>query len=261
MVPAPIVVVDFVRILGLAGFFGAGLVGALYAGAHDLGSEPVARVSIVSVRPPEPPASAPLPDAPVPEGHEVSDEMAELLDAHAEVVDPETGVRLGALSFVPRAEEPEPEPAARPRPRRRTPPAPPVPRLHPDPGMHVILTARRMMQRGEAVRGSCYRYLAEVFTRAGHSSWRTRSVVYQGDRDGPYANLGLIRPGDWLYIVNHPDRTPVGTHSVLFVSWSDRSRGYANVIEHPGGGSATAGRNRTYDVSRTYRIVRPIVSR
>jgi hypothetical protein len=118
-----------------------------------------------------------------------------------------------------------------------------------------------MMARREAVQGSCYRYLAEVFTRAGHDHWRTRRVVYREGRRGPYADLDLIRPGDWLYIVNHPERTPVGTHSVLFVSWHDRARGYARVIEHPGWGAPSAGRERSYDVSRTYRIVRPVLSR
>ena len=71
-------------------------------------------------------------------------------------------------------------------------------------------------------------------------------------------NLALNRPGDWLYIVNDPHRTPVGTHSVMFVRWEDRARGYARVISHPGwfAGPHT-GREGTYDVSRTYRIIRP----
>ncbi|NIR58369.1 MAG: hypothetical protein GWO02_02030, partial [Gammaproteobacteria bacterium] len=72
-------------------------------------------------------------------------------------------------------------------------------------------------------------------------SWRKRRIVYRAERDGPYADLNQIRPGDWLYIVNDPHRTPVGTHSVMFVRWTDRARGYASVISHPGWGAPHAG--------------------
>lgn len=169
------------------------------------------------------------------------------------------GVRIGAFGFEPNVypEEPEPEPqSARPRPR--VPLRPPGPRLHSDPGIHTILTARRMMSSGEEIHGSCYAYLSEVFARAGHNSWRKRRIVYRQGKTGPYANLDLIRTGDWLYIVTDPGRTPVGTHSVMFVRWEDKARGYASVISHPGwfAGPHT-GRESTYDVTRTYRIIRP----
>ena len=171
------------------------------------------------------------------------------------------GVQLGALTFEPfeEAQQVLDEETSAPRRRvRRAPPRPPGPRLHPDPGIHTILTARRMMANGERMQASCYRYLSTVYERAGHSGWRNRRIVYREGRTGPYADLALIRPGDWLYIVNDPHRTPVGTHSVMFVRWEDRARGYARVISHPGwfAGPHT-GREGTYDVSRTYRIIRP----
>jgi hypothetical protein len=115
-----------------------------------------------------------------------------------------------------------------------------------------------MMSRGETVRGSCYSYLSEVFDRAGNDGWRSRTIVYQAGPNGPYADLDLIRPGDWLYIVNNPDSTPVGTHSVLFVGWEDRASGYARTISHPGwAAGASPGRESTYYITRTYRIIRP----
>ncbi len=193
-----------------------------------------------------------------------------------EIIDEETGLRMGPLVVraadaaesndadvvdgaededeVAEDDEPMAARATVRRARTRT-PAAPIPRLHPDPGRHVILTARAMLN--ESFRGSCYAFLSEVFSRAGHNGWRNRTIVHRSGTAGPYANLDQIRPGDWLYIVNHPESTPVGTHSVLFVGWEDRSSGYARVIEHPGWGAATTGRERSYDVSRTYRIVRP----
>ncbi|MEZ4248775.1 MAG: hypothetical protein R3B99_11095 [Polyangiales bacterium] len=165
------------------------------------------------------------------------------------------GVRIGLVFDPEEFFEEELEEA--PAPLRRTPRAPsrpPGPRLHSDPGMHSVLTARAMMASGEEIHGSCYAYLSEVYARAGHSSWRKRTIVYRQGRTGPYADLDLIRPGDWLYIVTGPN----STHSVMFVGWSDRARGYARTISHPGwfAGPHT-GRESSYDISQTYRIIRP----
>ncbi len=183
------------------------------------------------------------------------DEDAELFPP-AEEIALEGGARIGRFVFDPE-DFFEAELEAAPAPLRRTtraPTRPPGPRLHSDPGVHSILTARQMMASGERIQGSCYAYLSEVYARAGHSSWRKRTIVYRQGRTGPYANLDLIRPGDWLYIVTGPN----STHSVMFVGWSDRARGYARTISHPGWFAGPhPGRESSYDVSQTYRIIRP----
>jgi len=247
-----------------AGVIATAMVGSLYAAASP--PEPKVWVEPIVLSPTAPledVVEAPVEDA-IPAGQDVPQEVAAMVERD-EFVDWETGMRLGELTVVePEEEEAEgaeeastPATTTRRRASRSTPRPAPGPRLHPNPGMHVILTARRMNANGVRINGSCYRYISEVFERAGHSGWRNRRTVYAEHRNGPYADLGLVRPGDWLYIVNHPHRTPVGTHSVLFVGWQDRARGIAHVIEHPGWGAATTGRERTYDVSRTYRITRP----
>lgn len=204
-------------------------------------------------------------DAPsMPVGRDVPVEAPEDLKADL-YADPVTGVTLGPLVYRPlRApSEPAVQPAAvraaaADRGRRVAPRTEPVLRLDADPGRNVILVARQMMARNETVRGSCYAYITEVFHRAGHDGWRTRSVVHEAGPSGPYADLDRIRPGDWLYIVNNPDSTPMGTHSVLFVGWEDRSQGYARTISHPGwAAGAHPGRESSYDISRTYRVIRP----
>jgi hypothetical protein len=249
-------------VASVAGVIFAALVGTIYtAAAADRAGE-VEPVRVVSVTSPalatELAPAAPVEPA-IPAGHDVPEELAAVLAAErdGEILDPKTGLRIGPFTMGPVA---EPERGPRARVTRRDPPPPPL-RLHSDPGRNVVMVARHMNATGVAINGSCYRYISEVFERAGHTGWRTRRVVYQGNRNGPYANPSQIRTGDWLYIVNHPEATPVGTHSVLFVSWYDRGRGLANVIEHPGWGAATTGRERTYDVSRTYRITRPIRGR
>ncbi len=209
-------------------------------------------------------------DAPsLPVGLDVPVEAPEDLKADV-FADPVTGVTLGPLvlrraAAAPARVEPGRVEAARveaaPRaasPRRVTALREPIVRLDADPGRNVILTARGMMARNETVRGSCYAYITEVFHRAGHDGWRTRSVIHEAGPSGPYADLDRIRPGDWLYIVNNPDSTPMGTHSVLFVGWEDRSQGYARTISHPGwAAGAHPGRESSYDISRTYRVIRP----
>lgn len=168
------------------------------------------------------------------------------------------GARIGPFVFDPEAfveEDLEELGAESPLRRTRRPPSrPPGPRLHSDPGIHSILTARQMMASDERIQGSCYAYLSEVYARAGQSGWRNRTIVYRQGRTGPYADLDLIRPGDWLYIVTGPN----SVHSVMFVRWEDRARGYARTISHPGWFAGPhPGRESSYDVSQTYRIIRP----
>lgn len=122
----------------------------------------------------------------------------------------------------------------------------------------VLETAQRMSDEGTVVRGSCYRYVDRVYDDAGYDGWRERTQVFRGPRNGPYADLDTIQPGDWLYIVNHPELRPVGTHSVLFVEWADRANGIAHVYSYVGGSRDRPADYVTYDVTRTYGIQRAI---
>jgi hypothetical protein len=126
------------------------------------------------------------------------------------------------------------------------------------PATRVLSTAQQMYDEGVVVRGSCYRYVDTVFDRAGFHGWRNRSNVFRSAPNGPYASLDMIQPGDWLWIVNHPESTPVGTHSVLFVGWEDRANGIARVYSYVGGGQERSADLVTYDVTRTYNIQRAI---
>lgn len=277
---------DLVRLFALAAFFLSAMLGGLYATTQaegPLSSAETSTPELDALRAAlEAPPSEDLgtaaaatnePAPALPSGADVPADVLEVEEDSDVIVDAATGVTIGPFKLSLRGESEllehdaaiedaslasAEQSAAAPRTRRATPRPAPGPRLDPDPGRHVILTARGMMARGETVRGSCYAYLSEVFDRAGHDGWRTRTIVYQAGPNGPYADLDLIRPGDWLYIVNNPDSTPVGTHSVLFVGWEDRANGYARTISHAGwAAGASPGRESHYDISRTYRIIRP----
>lgn len=260
---------DAIRILLLAGAMGTTMVEAIHLGARSeralaVTPSPAALAEAPEIEPddfldelldeeptPELPIGIEAPFNPVVVDIDLGQDAA-LFPAHDDIM-LDDGARIGPMAFDPYEEVLS---SIRPAPRRH-PFGPVGPRLHSDPGIHSILTARRIIASNEIIEGSCYYYLSEVYARAGHHSWRKRRIVYRAGRDGPYADMSLIRPGDWLYIVNDPGRTPVGTHSVMFVSWNDRGRGYGSVISHPGWGAHSSGRQSTYDLSRTYRIIRP----
>lgn len=225
----------------LAASIGGAMAGALYLGVHAEraraarevpGTETLTSMSSSSLPqtelPQTPPAEerilegAAMPDLAELERLDERDRLAAIAESNTEDIVLESGVRIGPLTVLhPDSSEgalatAEP-PAERPAPRRRArrAPRPPGPRLHPNPGQHSVLVARQMIGSGELIQGSCYAYLSAVYERAGHRGWRKRTIVYRAEREGPYADLDLIRPGDWLYIVTDPDRTPVGTHSVM----------------------------------------------
>jgi hypothetical protein len=261
--------VDGLRILLLTCAFAGSMGGVLYAGVKAERSGAVANQTIE--REPSPRETSheqELPESELPVGLDLTfhpdlsvpidlDGDVELFPT-AEDIELAGGARIGPFVFDPEAfveEELEELGAESPlRRTRRLPSRPPGPRLHSDPGIHSILTARQMMASDERIQGSCYAYLSEVYARAGQSGWRNRTIVYRQGRTGPYADLDLIRPGDWLYIVTGPN----SVHSVMFVRWEDRASGYARTISHPGWFAGPhPGRESSYDVSQTYRIIRP----
>ena len=124
------------------------------------------------------------------------------------------------------------------------------------PARQILETAEQMLDDYVVVRGSCYDYIATIFDRAGFEDRRAREVIFQGPRGGPYADLDLVSPGDWLYIVAYPEARPVGTHSVLFVRWDDREVGQALVVSYVGGRADRSADLITRDVSRIYAIQR-----
>jgi hypothetical protein len=122
-------------------------------------------------------------------------------------------------------------------------------------GERVVRMGRRLVRRRTILRGSCFDYADRVFTRAGYPDSR-RERAFSGAIEGPFADLSTLAPGDWLYIVTHPERDPPSTHSVIFLEWVDRAAGRASVLSYAGNNERRPGGIVSYDVSRTYRITR-----
>jgi hypothetical protein len=124
-----------------------------------------------------------------------------------------------------------------------------IPRAAPG-AQRVLEVMRTMLDEGVVVRGSCNRWVEEVFRRAGGR----RRTVYSAGRRAPFTDTALLRPGDWVQFINHSFGGV--THSAVFVGWTDATARIAMTVSHPGQNRAVPGRFRDYDLSNVYRVVR-----
>jgi hypothetical protein len=124
-------------------------------------------------------------------------------------------------------------------------------------GSRILATARTMMVDRDLVVGSCWDYANAVFNRAGHPNKRgLRTRAFSGSRKKRrFANASLIRPGDWLYYVNHSYSDV--SHSAIFVAWLDRRRRHALMITYRGAKRRVPGVLDDYDLRSVFRIIRP----
>jgi hypothetical protein len=111
-----------------------------------------------------------------------------------------------------------------------------------------------MVENREIVRGSCWNWLDTVYRREGYGKGR-RIRIFTSKKSGPYAPLSLLKPGDWIYHVNHSYGDI--EHSGMFVGWADRKRNRALMLSYGGERRRQPGRYRLYDVTHTYTIIRP----
>ncbi len=121
-------------------------------------------------------------------------------------------------------------------------------------GRQVLRTARRMVERREIIRGSCWNWLDTAYRRAGYGPGKRR-VLFRSRKAGPYADLNLLQPGDWIFHVNHSYGNI--EHSGIFIAWLDRRRHRALMLSYGGENRRQPGRYRSYDITHTYQIIRP----
>jgi hypothetical protein len=123
----------------------------------------------------------------------------------------------------------------------------------PKPGRTILETGRYMaLEEKTIVKGSCWTWVNEVFNRSGFA--KSKEIVFKSKKTGPYADLNLIEPGDWLYYINYSYR---GTeHSGIFVYWKDFENKKAVVLSYGGRNRKEPGRYLIYDLKSVYYITR-----
>ncbi len=107
-----------------------------------------------------------------------------------------------------------------------------------------------MIVGGVVVRGSCYTWLRAVYARATGRS----QVVYAGRPRPRFTRFELLRPGDWVFFINHSYGN--NTHSAMFVGWSDPRARVALMASYVGGNRTAPGRFSTYSLTNVYQVVR-----
>ena len=125
-----------------------------------------------------------------------------------------------------------------------------------DPDARMILQTGREMTLDEKaiVIGGCWDYVDAVYTRAGFPRDRRR-VVFQGTlENGPYADIDALRPGDWVYHINHSYNGI--QHSGIFIKWLDKRNAIGLLLSYRGEKSNQPARYRGYDLSNVYTITR-----
>jgi hypothetical protein len=123
-------------------------------------------------------------------------------------------------------------------------------------GLKVLETGRKMAIIDKTiVRGSCWDFVNEVFKQAGVSS--NKAVVFRSKKGGPYAKADMVKPGDWIYHVNHNFNNV--EHSAIFVCWKDFEKRIAITLSYAGMNKNLPGKYGTYNLKSIYSIFRPIV--
>ena len=122
-------------------------------------------------------------------------------------------------------------------------------------GRKVMQTIRHMVERKVVIRGACWDYLDAAFSQAGYPRDK-RKIIHKGRKSrGPYASAAKIRPGDWLYYINHSYHNI--EHSGLFIGWTNYKKRLGLIMSYAGEGRAEPARYKVYDLSHVYHIMRP----
>ncbi len=120
-------------------------------------------------------------------------------------------------------------------------------------GKAILEVGRKMaLKEKTIVKGSCWDYINEVYKRAGYGT--NKKVVYKSKKKGPYVNISKIKPGDWLYYINHSYHGV--EHSGIFVYWKDYNKKIGVTLSYGGESRNEPGRYREYDLKSVYYITR-----
>lgn len=100
-------------------------------------------------------------------------------------------------------------------------------------GKVILTTSRSMIAERLIVVGSCWDYINAVYNRAQYPADKRVSAL-KSKILGPFADVSIIQPGDWLYFINHSYSEV--DHSGIFVEWINIDKKSAVMMSYKGGG-------------------------
>jgi len=114
----------------------------------------------------------------------------------------------------------------------------------------ILKNALKFVEQKKIIVGSCWDYINAIYKESN----ATRVRIFSSKKAGPYANIDAIKPGDWLYHINHSYHNI--EHSGLFITWLDKNRTKALMLSYAGEHKKNPARFRAYDINNTYQIMR-----
>ena len=120
-------------------------------------------------------------------------------------------------------------------------------------GRKVLETSKTMIENKAIVVGGCWDYINAVYNRSGLPD-KEREVIFKSKFKGPYADIALIEPGDWLYFVNHTYRDI--EHSAIFIAWIDVDKKEALMVNYVGGNQKKPATYKRFVLDNVYNIFR-----
>ena len=125
-------------------------------------------------------------------------------------------------------------------------------------GRKILLTGRKMaLEDRKIVKGSCWDYANAIYNDAGYpNKQKKRQIVFKSKKkSGPYADQDMIKPGDFLYYINHSYHDV--EHSAIFIGWDSYEDKRALMLSYAGQNKKTPARYKIYDLCHVYHIIRP----
>lgn len=124
-----------------------------------------------------------------------------------------------------------------------------------------VSAGERVLQTGflitqlekKVIKGSCWDFVNEVFRRANFVE--SKKTIFRSAKGGPYAPSTMVKPGDWVYHINHQYNNI--EHSAIFVCWKDFKKKTAITLSYAGMNRNVTGKYGEYNLSSIYSIFRP----
>ena len=126
-----------------------------------------------------------------------------------------------------------------------------------EPGSKVVAAGYRIAcEEKRIIKGSCWDFVNVVYNEAGYpQKWRT--TVFEGKREGPYADPDLLKPGDWVMHWNLEYTKVNYEHSSIFVEWKDREGRVAKTLDYAGLDRLVPGKYTYHSYLKIFGITRP----
>ena len=121
-------------------------------------------------------------------------------------------------------------------------------------GLKILQTGHQMaLIDMKVIKGSCWDFVNAVYNRSGFAN--AKQTIFSSKKNGPFAASSLVKPGDWIYHINHQFNN--GEHSAIFVCWKDFAKRIAITLSYVGMNRNAPGHFGEYQLDNIYSIFRP----